>query len=128
MWEIKPKVSIGPIHLGMTKNEYTSVLGDNYDTFKRFEDDDDEVFAYDDIGVHLTVDSNNKVKQISVFQPKEVFWEGVQVLGRDIKLVSDELRSNGLNIQSVDAGIWNEEGAVLLVEVDGLVDGVEMGI
>ena len=127
MWEIKPKVSIGPIRIGMTKNEFTSILGDNYDVFKRFEDDDDDVFAYDAKYVHLKIDSDNKIKQISVFRPKEVFWEGIQVLGRDIKIVSNELQSKGASIKLVDAGIWNEENAILLIEVEGIVDGIEMG-
>ncbi|MFP4350039.1 MAG: hypothetical protein ACLFQY_17225 [Desulfococcaceae bacterium] len=127
MWEINPKISIGPIYLGMTEDEYTSVLGRKDEVFRRFEGDDDEVIAYDDIGVHITVDPDKKVKHISVFQPNNVYWENVQLLGRDIKAVSGDLQSKGVKNQPVDVGIWNEDGDILLVEVDGLVDGVEMG-
>ena len=107
MWEIKPGVSVGPIYIGMMKPDYTKILGRSFEVFKRFEDDEDEVVAYDNVGVHLTVDPNYMIKQISVFQPNEVLWKGIQLLGRDMNIVAEELKSKDMKTTSKLMGRFN---------------------
>lgn len=126
MWTVEPKSAVGPLRLGMDESEFTRELGGNYEMFKRVPNDADIVYAYDDAHVHLTCGEDAVVKIISVFQPQKVSLFGVQFLGRPTTDVCLELEGNGVGAVEEDAGYWIESAGILLVDVDGVVDGMEM--
>jgi hypothetical protein len=110
----------------MTTSQVLAVLGDEYETFKRVPDSDDTIYAYDSNGVHLTCSSANVVKIVSVFRPNSASYRGVQLLGRPVQDVVNELNANGIGTEEEDTGFWIAEAGVLLVEVKGIVDGIEL--
>lgn len=127
MWSIEPGVSVGPFSLGMKEEDYVARLGQVVDVFKRTPQSENDVIAYDDAGVHLSVDRDRRVRQISVFTPNEVCFFEIQLLGRNISDVAKDMSRMGLEFRVVDAGLWCAAANIMLVEVDGLIDGVEMG-
>jgi len=86
-----------------------------------------DILAYDDAGIHLAVDSERRVVRISVFSPNRVTLAGIELLGRKVAEVAKQSRVVGLSCEAVDAGLWYPSAGVLLVEVEGVVDGVEVG-
>jgi len=36
------------------------------------------------------------------------------------------LLANGITVVKEDAGLWIEEAGILLVDIDGVVDGIEL--
>ncbi len=125
-WKIVPQRSIGPLSLGMEEGEYVALLGLPSKVFRRTSDASHEIIAFDNALVHLTVDSKRCVVGISVFKPRQVFFAGVQLLGQPMKVVYDDLKLAGLDFVPVDAGLWCKQAGVVLVEVDGAIDGVEL--
>jgi hypothetical protein len=126
VWIIEPKTSVGPLRIGLTISEVKEELGDKYDTFKRLPDTEDTVFAFDLHGVHLTCGTDKRIRTISVFRPNAVLYSDIQLLGRRTEAVSNELTAVGIAVTDKDAGVWIEEAGVLLVDIDGNVDGLEL--
>jgi hypothetical protein len=47
-------------------------------------------------------------------------------LGKQTDVVKNELLAIGIAVAQEDAGLWVEEAGILLVDVDGVVDGCEL--
>lgn len=127
MWAIAPGTSVGPLFLGMPEQDFVALLGPVGGVFRRTPESNEEVIAYDDAAVHLTVDATRHVRGISVFQPRQVSLAGVQLLGRGIADVARDTSTTPYHFEKVEAGFWCATANILLVEVDGVVDGVEVG-
>jgi hypothetical protein len=125
-WTIEPGVAMGPLKLGMTEVECVSLLGPVAKSFRRFKDRPEVTLAYDDAHLHLTVGASGTIQVISAFRPRTVILAGIQVLDRPMAEISAQLSSTGLKIERVDAGLWCRGTGVVLVEVDGMIDGVEL--
>ncbi len=126
MWVIKSKKSVGAICIGDNLHDLEDQLGNIYNTFKRVPNAEDTVFAFDQHGVHLTCGHDEKVKIISVFRPNKVSYSNIQLLGKQTEVVKKELLANGIFAEEEDAGLWVEEAGILLVDVDGNIDGIEL--
>lgn len=126
MWAIKSKKSIGAICIGDKIHNLKEQLGNTYDTFKRVPDAEDTVFAFDQHSVHLTCGYDEKVKIISVFRPNKVSYSNIQLLGKQTEVVKKELLAIGVVVVEEDVGLWVEEAGILLVDIDGIVDGIEL--
>jgi hypothetical protein len=124
--KIHPGRSVGTLAVGMAKEEYETIMGGSGETFKRTPDATDLVVAYDDKLMHLTVDYARRIRSITVFRPERVELGNVQLLGRDIAAVEGDLANSGYTFLRVDAGLWSPNAGVLLIEQDGIVDGVEV--
>jgi hypothetical protein len=125
-WTIESKGKVGPFGLGMTTNEVTAILGSEYEVFKRVPDAPDTIYAYDTDAVQFTCTPDGAVKIISVFRPNLVSYRGVQLLGRPLQDVVNELEAKETVTEKEDAGYWVSEACVLLVEVEDAVDGIEL--
>jgi hypothetical protein len=126
MWIIKSKKSVGPLSIGENAKKLALELESTYATFKRVPEAEDTIFVINDKNVHLTCDYDERVKIISVFRPNEVTYSSIQLLGRKIEEVRDELNFKDIVTVEEDVGLWIEEAGVLLVEVSGIVDGIEL--
>ena len=127
MWTIMPRQSVGPLRLGQTPADYDDLLTGGFQIFKRFPDSE-EIYAYDKDQVHLTVDSQNRIIHISVFRPREVRLGEIQLLNRALQQVTSELNGTNDFFEQVDVGLENAELGIVLVEVDGVIDGVEVSV
>lgn len=125
MWNIVPGKSAGPFELGHEPDEYFDELPGAFDIFKRFPDSED-IYDFSEDRVHLTVDSENKIIEIAVFRPNEVYLDEVQLLNRPIQELALELNSSKYVFKPVDVGLGSKELEIVLVEVDGFTDGVEV--
>jgi hypothetical protein len=111
----------------MTEKAYLSVLLSEPKAFRRTSDSNQSILAFNDDFVHLYLDDSGSVTKISVFRPRKVSFVGVQLLNRPLEEVGIDLVNAGQHFVEVDVGLWNEQDKILLVEVDGMVDGVEFG-
>jgi len=125
-WEIDPAGAVGPLRLGMEEHEYKSVLASEPRMFRRTKDSTEVTLAFNQELVHLTIDANNRVNGISLFRPREALLHGVQVLGRPLEEVDADLIRRGFPLRRVDTGLSDENDRISLIEVDGIIDGVEV--
>lgn len=116
---------VGLFELGHEPDEYFDELPGAFDIFKRFPHSKD-IYAFSEDRVHLTVDSENKIIEIAVFRPNEVYLGEVQFLNRPIQELALELKSTNYLFESVDVGLESDELGIVVVEVDELVDCVEV--
>ena len=126
MWTVIPGKSIGPFSLGEVVSKYSEILSEQFSVFKRFPDSD-EIYAYDNDGVYLTVDSERKIIQIAVFPPNEVYLGEIQLLKRELQELIIELSAANVGFESIDSGLQSDELGIVLVEVAGRIDSVELG-
>ncbi|WP_146581217.1 hypothetical protein [Neorhodopirellula pilleata] len=110
----------------MNRRQVVDVLGGKFDTFKRVPGSTETIYAYDDEFVHLTFGEDGLLKIISIFRPRCVSYCGTQLLGRAILDVLSDLTENAIETQKEDGGYWIEQAGILLVEIKGLVDGIEL--
>jgi len=125
-WEIEPNISVGPLLLGMRKEECEAVLGGAHDVFKRTGDSIKTIMVYESENLHITINEKGKAEEYSLFSPRKIMLKGVQVLGRSPEDVYSELVSTGIRLEKSDIGMWSEKIGVNLVEVEGIIDGVEI--
>ncbi len=125
-FRIDPTNSVGPLTFGMDGEQVAEIVGTDSEPFRRTPDSTELVHAYDSAGLHLTFDSNSRLKHVTVFTPNEVLLGGVQLLGEPTSSVRMRAALEGFLFDAVDAGLWCEDARVLLVEVEGHVDGVEV--
>jgi hypothetical protein len=123
--KIEPGVSVGPLAIGMHRNEYESLIGRPERVLKRTPDADDWIAAYGRRW-DLRVDAKRKILSITVFRPEKVELENIQLLGRDLESVEADLARSSFEFSRVDAGLWSAAAGVLLIEYNGLIDGVEV--
>lgn len=126
MWKIESKKSIGPFCLEDKISNVRKLFGNEYEIFKRVPDDEDTIFAYDQYNIHITCGLDMKVKVISIFRPNEVEYRSIQLIGKQIYNVKEELRENGITLIEEDAGLWIEVAGILLIDINGIVDGIEL--
>ena len=126
MWVIKSKESVWQLKLGEFVSTMLPILGSDYTEFKRVPEAEETIYAFNEKGVHLTLDKKKRVQIISIFRQNEVTYKEVQLLGRKLEDVKRELKQSGIETEDEDVGLWIEEAGVLLIEVDEIVDGIEL--
>ena len=118
----------GPVQLGMSVDDVERVLGKKYDCFRRTHDATNEILAFDSEGVHVVIDGeDSSVAGVIVFPPNSVWVADVQLLQQPLSGLQETLRTRGFQFDHDDVGLWNPEMKVCLIDVDGLVDGIQIG-
>lgn len=126
VWRITPGKAVGTLSFGMSRHEVAQILGDDFEQFRRTTDSPDVTSAHDRHALHLTYGDNDRLKQVTVFVPNEALIENIQLLGEPIELVRKQADKRGLRFRQVDGGLWCDSARILLISVDGTVDGVEV--
>jgi len=126
IWIIEPRKSVGPLTFGMSKVECIDLLGSVYDQFRRTPDVEDITLAFDSACVHVTLNAAGQVIEIAIFRPRKVILQGVQLLDRELESVDDDLAAAGIEAEPIDIGLWCSQERIVLVDIDGKVDGVEV--
>ncbi len=80
-YEVLPHVGIGPVRLGISREESRSVMGEEPETFKKLVDDDTDTDAYHNSSFQVFFDRNNTVEYIEVSrgEPLDVTYKGTNV-------------------------------------------------
>ena len=113
---------VDPFDLGMEWSDVMARLEGAPAPFRRNEFTDEVTQAFDDEGLHFRTDAGGCVSAVSVFRPNECHVCGVQVLGRPLRAVVDDLPGAGINARIVDVGAQCEIGdaGIVFVEVERL--------
>ncbi|MCO4781468.1 MAG: hypothetical protein KC646_04035 [Candidatus Cloacimonetes bacterium] len=82
--------------------------------------------AFDNNDFHVILSDLGEVIQISVYRPNKVILKGIQLLNKDLIELKKELDSSNLDFNLSDVGLYSDLLNIGLIEVDGMVDGVEL--
>src|SRR3979409_2420915 len=106
---IQPFQSVGPLRLGMKRDEVHRIMEEPPKEFKKgFSENATE--AYDQAGVHVYYDSSGALEFIEVFPPANPVYEGVDLMRSDTQAVLADLA--GLGLQPRDdgqGGLWFDD-------------------
>ncbi len=127
MWKIVPGVSAGPFEFGHEPAEYFDILTGAFRKFRHLPDSE-EIYAFGKDCVHLMVDDDNRIIQISLFRPHELYLGDLQLLDRPLQELAIALNSTHYVFEPVDVGLESDELGMVLVEVDDRIDGVEVRV
>jgi hypothetical protein len=124
--EISPGVGVGQFRFGSTRFDLQRSLSVGVEQFRRTRESKGVTLACDSLGVHLEFDSEDRLSAISVYQPQHATLGGTLLTARPIAEVIQDLVKRGLRPEKVDAGVWIGEAGLLLIDVEGTVDGVTL--
>jgi hypothetical protein len=71
-----PTNSVGPLTFGMDEVQVTEIVGTQFEQFWRTPESTELVHAYDRMGLHLTFESNDRLKQVTVVFRTSYCWGG----------------------------------------------------
>ena len=113
-WDIQPLKSVGKIKFGNCLADVCRIYGDEFKAFYRspmsYNPECD--FESHNFCIHLTQDEY--VQGIWVYHPEQAYFQGIQLLNRDMYELQNELHAEGYEFQFVD-------------DMDGLIH-IELGI
>lgn len=125
-WKINDEGLTGPIDFDMRIENVRTLLGEPNDSFRRTPDSDDLIVAYDEAGIQLNINDEGLLTQLTIFPDNEVFIGKIQLINKPINSIYTELQAIGVAVDHEDAGLWCEAQKVFLVDVGGVVDGIEI--
>ena len=95
-FEIKPYKSLGSVAFGMATEEARKSMGnEKYTPFQKSQDEYSPVDAYDDLGVYIYYDKNDRVESFEVMDNCKITYDGEMLMGKNIAKFVLWLESNG---------------------------------
>lgn len=124
--KVEPGVGVGRYRFGENRFEAERNSDAEFSVFHRTREAAGPTLACDQIGIHLEFDAANRLAGVSVFRPQRAMLGGVLLTARPVMDVVYDLRNLGFHPEKVDAGFWLAEQGLLLIEVEGDVDGISL--
>ena len=94
--ELNPYHGLGVITFGMPRSEVIKLLGEPSDRFRKGVSATILTDEYSTLGMHIYFDVSDLVDYLDVFEPCDIQYEGIQLVGRPPMEVLDELSSLGI--------------------------------
>ena len=121
--DIHPFESVGNLKFGNLRVETQRLLKAKPNSFRKAPGEN-ETDAYDDIGLHLYFDAQDRLEFVEAFEPASVSLYGHKLLGRLADDVERDLDAIGLMAEETDVGRRFPRAGIALSESGGIVDGV----
>jgi hypothetical protein len=122
--EIRSFESVGDLRFGITREETHKLLGKDFKSFFKGPFTNLSTDAYDDLGLQLDFDQNNRVEFVEAWGPANITFNGIMLLGRTPKEVNVKMRAIGhVPRREGDELQFDSAGIVLTVE-EGVITGV----
>lgn len=139
---IQPNRGLGALRFGMSRPAVRQGFMDAHDTFTRaeqaFDERDEEVDAYDALGIHLHYDEDNALEYIELFPPASPTWEGLHLLNLSLDDIEQAMTTRGhsvsrdetgLDVRSLGIGVYSENGLwpqAVSVYREGYYEGLDV--
>jgi hypothetical protein len=121
--EIVPFVAIGELRFGETRQAIRQRLGGNSQSFSKSEGEN-ETDAYDELGLHLYFDNEDRLEFVEAFEPAIPTFQGFVLLGRDLDEVEIELSAIGYGSVRDDVGLKFDGAGIALFAPARVVEGI----
>ncbi|WLR51926.1 hypothetical protein LC040_03165 [Bacillus tianshenii] len=97
---IVPYESIGPIKLGMPRDEIRSLLNSKVVEFEKSEFDKNTTDAFDELGMHVFYKEDDTCESVEVSEPALAVFDGMNLVGTSFKKAKELLQKydKGLSI------------------------------
>ena len=122
-WEITPYESVGPVRLGRQRNEIRRQLGPGFTSFAK-DVGENKTDAYDELGIHLYYDDEDRLEMVEAFEPASPTLKGIALLCREIEQVEDDLAKRGYKGRPTDVGYRYDDAGIALTLNGSAIEGV----
>jgi hypothetical protein len=120
--EIVPFRSIGKLSFGDSRQIAREKLASTFSTFEKASEL--EVDSFDDIGLHLYYDNEDRLEFVEAFDPAKVVFRGISFLGRDLRAITEDMKAIGFNSTESDVGVKILEAGIAITAPSGVVEGI----
>lgn len=121
--EIVPFTSVGVLFFGDSRQIAREKVSSSFSTFEKVAGEN-ETDSFDSIGIHVYYDDNSKIEFIETFDPANVSFRGISLMGKDLALVISDMEALGIPPEPSDVGIKFESVGIALTAPFGVVEGV----
>jgi len=121
--EIEPFVGVGVIRFGDTRQQVRDALQRPFESFRKVVGAN-ETDAFDELGLHVYYDGQDRVEAIEGFGSASLTIGGLVLLGRSIDDVDKELSALGHSSHPTDVGLQYDSAGIALTAPSGVVEGV----
>lgn len=122
-WKITPYESVGPVQLGQRRNEIRRQLGPGFTSFAK-DVGETETDAYDELGIHLYYDDEDRLELVEAFEPASVSLKGIALLCREFEQVEHDLARQGYKGKPTDVGYRYNDAGIALTLQGSTIEGV----
>lgn len=123
--DIRPFVSIGELRFGESRDNVRGQLGGTFVTFRKG-GGKSSTDAYNELGLHLYFDANDKLEFVEAFSPAEIYIFGIALLGRDQEKVGELLAVRGYEFVRDDVGLQFNALGLGFTAPEGVIEGVAL--
>jgi hypothetical protein len=102
--DVRPNQGLGPLQLGLKREELRRALGTPSRSFKKAEDST-LTDAFDDAGIQIYYDAHDVCEAIEVASPAVPILQGRELLGKPFSEVRDWLSSLDPDLEVDDSGL-----------------------
>ncbi|MGD6849146.1 hypothetical protein [Rossellomorea aquimaris] len=113
--------SIGPIKLGMTRDQIRSVLNSKVTEFKKTQWDENTTDSFDELGIHVFYKAGHICEAVEVSEPANPTFNGNKLVGIPFKQVRQFLQKYDKDLSIDTDGIISEVLGISLY-IDGVDD------
>jgi hypothetical protein len=121
--EIVPFRTIGPLSYGDSRQVARDKLASPYSVFAK-DIGSEETDSFDELGLHLYYDAGGNLELVEGFEPANITFHGVGLIGRDLTSVVAEIGQIGFDSVESDVGVKFPTLGIALTASDGIVEGV----
>lgn len=121
--EITPFTGLGAIFFGETRQKVRRLVDSKCHAFRK-DIGENETDAFDELGLHIYYDIEDRVEFIEAFDPALVTFRGVLFLGRSIDEVASAMSALGYSAIQTDVGLKYETVGIALTAPSGVIEGV----
>jgi hypothetical protein len=121
--EVVPYISIGNLSFGDLRDEARSRIASRVEPFSKVPGKP-EVDAYDDLGMHLYYDEEDRLEFVEAFEPANVTFRGVSFLGRWVTDIKSDMKSLGFSYRNTDVGLIFDAAGISITAEEGIAEGV----
>ena len=121
--DVKPFLGVGKVRFGETRQETRQTLGSQFSSFRK-SPGANETDAFDELGLHVYYDSEDRVNFVEAFEPAPIRYEGILLLGRSLQSVDEDMRTLGCCPRPFDLGLDYETAGLSLFAPNDTIEGV----
>ncbi len=105
---VRPWEALGDLRFGVSRDAVRSLLGDQFRSFKRTPKAKTLTDEYENLGLQLSYDEDDKLEFIEAYPPCMPTYQGIELFG-ELTLVLRQLEAAGHMLKADDVGYSCEQ-------------------
>lgn len=123
-WEIIPYFGVGPLQFGLSRSQARSFVEAIPLTFRQGPFAISDTDAYEELGLHLYYDSEDRLTCIMAFGTGPIHYKNLVLLNSCLQDIVENLGRLGVTSRYDDGGYWFHDAGFVLYAPRSIVEAV----